>query len=212
MTKKAGQQLAYIRVSSVDQNTDRQLADTGITFDKTFTDKCSGGSKDRPALTELMEYARTGDTVNVHSIDRLARNIDDLRMLVAGWTGKGITVKFHKEGLTFSDDTSNPMNELLLNMLGAVAQFERAMIKERQREGIEKAKKKGVYKGRKHAVDPQDILKLLNTGMSVRKVAAALNVSTATVQRAKAYKDDKAHRAFKWNDEDDQMDLLHILD
>lgn len=177
--------VAYIRVSTLDQNTDRQLADSGVEFSRTFTDKCSGGTADRPQLDELKRYVRHGDTVHVHSIDRLARNIDDLRNLVTTWTSEGVTVRFHKEGLTFSSDESNPMSELLLNMLGAVAQFERAIIRERQQEGIEKAKAKGVYKGRKPSVDKSSIEDMLRSGVSIRKTAEALGVGVSTVQRVK---------------------------
>ncbi|QFU23001.1 recombinase family protein [Shewanella eurypsychrophilus] len=177
--------IAYIRVSTVDQNTDRQL--DGVEFDKAFTDKCSGGSLDRPQLDELRGYIREGDTVVVHSIDRLARNIDDLRGLVAEFRGKGVNVTFVKEGLTFTADDASPMAELMLNMLGAVAQFERSMIRERQQEGIAKAKAKGVYSGRKASADlRQQVKHLLEEGVSMRKIAAQVGCSLSTVQRVKA--------------------------
>lgn len=144
--------VAYVRVSSLDQNTDRQLAGVGIDFDKTFTDKCSGGSTARPALERLQEYVREGDTIHVHSIDRLARNLDDLRVLVTGWMKQGITVRFHKEGLTFSHQDNNPMSELMLSMLGAVAQFERAMIRERQQEASRKPSHEVSIRGAKRAL------------------------------------------------------------
>ena len=138
--------VGYVRVSSVDQNTVRQLE--GIRLDRVFTDKASGKDTKRPQLEALLEFVREGDLVVCHSMDRLARNLDDLRRLVMGLTKRGIRVEFVKESLTFTGEDS-PMATLLLSMLGAVSEFERALIKERQREGIEIAKKKGVYKGRK---------------------------------------------------------------
>ena len=136
--------LAYIRVSSVEQNTDRQV----IEADKTFIDKVSGANTNRPELVKLKEHARTGDIVICHDISRLARNLKDLKELVEFFTGKGVAVQFLKENMIFSADKTNPMNELMLNMLGAVYQFERDIMKQRQAEGIAVAKAKGVYKGR----------------------------------------------------------------
>ncbi|ENL4770669.1 recombinase family protein [Vibrio parahaemolyticus] len=179
--------IAYLRVSTVDQNTDRQLTDTGISFDKSFTDKCSGGSTKRPALNELKEYVREGDIIHVHSIDRLARNLVDLKQLVNGWNEQGVSVKFHKESLSFNAGGSDHMSELMLNMLGAVAQFELAMIQERRQEGIEKAKAAGKYKGRPvNDAKHQRIAALRSKGMSLRKIATEVGVSLSTVQRALA--------------------------
>lgn len=144
-----GKQVAYIRVSSIEQNTERQL--DGMAFDKTFTDKASGKDVQRPQLQAALEYVREGDTLHCHSMDRLARNVDDLRGIVKGLTKQGVAVKFLKEGLTFTGDDS-PMSNLLLTMLGAVAEFERSLIRERQREGIAIAKSYGAYKGRKPAL------------------------------------------------------------
>ncbi|QFU24192.1 recombinase family protein [Shewanella eurypsychrophilus] len=176
--------IAYIRVSTVDQNTDRQL--DGVEFDKAFTDRCSGGSLERPELDRLREFVREGDTVVIHSIDRLARNIDDLRGLVAEFRQQGVNVTFVKEGLTFTADDASPMAELMLSMLGAVAQFERSMIRERQQEGIAKAKARGVYSGRKASTDVhQQVKQLLADGVSMRKIAAQVGCSLSTVQRVK---------------------------
>ncbi|MGR5521577.1 recombinase family protein [Vibrio sp. PNB22_4_2] len=177
--------IAYIRVSSVGQNTERQLAHCGIDFDKVFEDKASGSSTHRPELAKLVEYVREGDTIHVHSIDRLARSLDDLRSLISDWNRKGITVRFHKEGLTFTSDDNSPMAELMLNMLGAVAQFERAIIRERQAEGIAKAIEKGKYKGRKPNLEREkQIRELRKQGFSIRKIAAELGCNPSTVQRA----------------------------
>ena len=149
MTAK-GQRIGYIRVSTEDQNPQRQL--DGVELDRVFVERASGKDTDRPQLQELRKYAREGDTVAVHSMDRLARNVDDLRRLVQDFTGRGVIVQFLKESLTFTGDDS-PMSQLLLTMLGAVAQFERDLIRERQREGIEAAKRRGVYRGRKKKLD-----------------------------------------------------------
>ncbi len=142
-------QVGYVRVSSVDQNTVRQL--DGIEVERTFTDKASGKDTARPKLDELISFVRAGDTVLVHSMDRLARNLDDLRRIVRMLTGKGVRVEFVKENLTFTGEDS-PMATLLLSVMGAFAEFERALILERQREGIAAAKQRGAYTGRKPAL------------------------------------------------------------
>ena len=177
--------IAYLRVSTTEQNTDRQLNETGISLDKTFIDKCSGGSTKRPALNELKEYVREGDTIHVHSIDRLARNLVDLKQLINDWNNQGVSVRFHKENLSFNAGGSDHMSELMLNMLGAVAQFELAMIQERRQEGIEKAKAEGKYKGRPvNETNHQRISELRSQGVSLRKIASQVGVSLSTVQRA----------------------------
>jgi DNA invertase Pin-like site-specific DNA recombinase len=135
----------------------RQL--DGVELDKTFTDKASGKDVHRPQLQAALEYLREGDVLVVHSMDRLARNLVDLRKLVDSITQRGVQVHFEKENLTFTGDDS-PMSNLLLSMLGAVAQFEREIIKERQREGIAIAKKTGVYKGRKPSLTSDRVAEL----------------------------------------------------
>jgi len=179
--------IAYVRVSSSDQNTDRQLADTDIKFKRTFTDHISGSTTDRPALKECLDYLREGDTLHVHSIDRLARSLFDLQRLVDDLTGKDISVRFHKENLTFTKESSNPMNKLLLQLLGSFAEFERNMIRERQREGIAKAKAAGKYShgkgGRKKSLDRTKILELRGQGVPFRKIADHLGCSLSSVQR-----------------------------
>lgn len=153
-TEHKGQMIGYVRVSTLDQNTERQLE--GMALDKVFTDKASGKDTDRPQLQAALEYVREGDTLVCHSMDRLARNVDDLRRIVRELTGRGVEVQFVNESLTFTGEDS-PMANLLLTMLGAVAEFERSLIKERQREGIALAKAKGVYKGRKPALTPEQV-------------------------------------------------------
>lgn len=185
MTEKpAAQKLGYIRVSSVAQNTDRQLE--GVTLDRVFIDKLSGKDTNRPQLQELMKYARRGDTVHVHSLDRLGRNMDDLRLLVKQFAEQGITVRFEKENLIFSPDTSNPMNTLLFNVMASFAEFERELIRERQREGVQIAKSKGLYKGRKREMTEervQEIHARVAAGESKAQIAKAMEISRDTLYR-----------------------------
>ena len=101
-----GHKIGYIRVSTFEQNTDRQLE--GIKLDKVFTDKASGKDTKRPELEGLMQFVREGDTVIIHSMDRLARNLDDLRQIVQKLTGRGIKIQFVKEGVTFSESENSP--------------------------------------------------------------------------------------------------------
>lgn len=175
--------VGYVRVSTVDQNTERQL--DGIEVDKTFTDKCSGKDTNRPHLSALLEYVREGDEVHVHDISRMARNLEDLIGLVKQLNGKGVSITFHKENLTFTGQQS-PMQELLLGVLGSVYQFERSMLLERQKEGIQKAKQAGKYKGRPASVNKEEITAALESGLSIRKTASQLGVSISTVQRVKS--------------------------
>jgi DNA invertase Pin-like site-specific DNA recombinase len=175
-------QVAYIRVSTVGQNTERQL--DGLTFDETFTDKVSGKSQDRPALQDMLRYVRKGDEVFVHSMDRLARNLADLLQLVKTLTDKGVKVTFKKESLTFTGEDS-PMATMMLSIIGAVAAFERSMILERQREGIAIAKAKGdVYRGGKPVLNPAQVAEVkrrAEAGERKTALAEAFNVSRATI-------------------------------
>ena len=177
-----GQQVAYIRVSSIGQNTARQL--DGVTVDKSFEDKVSGKDTNRPALQECLDYLRAGDTLHVHSMDRLARNLDDLRRVVKALTSKDVAVRFHKEGLTFTGEDS-PMANLLLSMLGAVAEFERSLIAERRQEGIAIAKAKGdVYKGRKPSMSDDQAAQLRKraaAGENKAALAREFGISRATL-------------------------------
>ena len=173
--------VGYIRVSSVDQNTSRQLSETAL--DKVFEDKASGKDTQRPQLTACLEYLREGDTLHIHSMDRLARNLDDLRKLVKGLIARGVAVRFEKESLTFTGESS-PMADLLLSMLGAVAEFERALILERQREGIAVAKAAGAYKGRKPSLTQDKVEELKRRALAGEKrtvLAKEFGVSRETV-------------------------------
>lgn len=152
-----GQRIGYIRVSTFEQNPERQLE--GIQMDRIFTDKASGKDVKRPQLESLITFARFGDTVIVHSMDRLARNLDDLRRTVQTLTQRGVHIEFVKEHLCFTGEDS-PMANLMLSVMGAFAEFERSLIRERQREGIALAKQRGAYRGRKKSLSEADITKL----------------------------------------------------
>ncbi len=145
-----GQRIGYLRVSSFDQNPERQLEQVQVA--RIFTDKASGKDIHRPQLESLLAFVRQGDTVVVHSMDRLARNLDDLRRVVQGLTKRGVRIEFLKEHLVFTGEDS-PMANLMLSVMGAFAEFERALIRERQCEGIALAKQRGVYRGRKRSLN-----------------------------------------------------------
>ena len=155
----SGQRIGYVRVSSFDQNPQRQLENVPV--DRVFTDKASGKNTRRPQLEALLAFARDGDTVIVHSMDRLARNLDDLRQIVQKLTGRGIRIEFVKESLTFTGEDS-PMANLMLSVMGAFAEFERALLRERQREGIALARQRGVYRGRNKALSADQITEIRN--------------------------------------------------
>lgn len=177
----SGQRVGYVRVSSDDQNPDRQLE--GISVERTFIDRASGKSKERPELQKCLEYIRQGDILVVHSMDRLARNLDDLRSIVNKLTSEGIRVEFIKESLIFTGEDS-PMSTLLLSVMGAFAEFERSLIRERQREGIALAKKRGAYKGRKPSLSTEQIEKIkemIALGIPKTKVAKEFAVSRQTL-------------------------------
>lgn len=167
--RRGGKRVGYVRVSSVDQNELRQLE--GVDVDKKFTDKASGKDVKRPQLQAALDYLREGDVLVVHSMDRLARNLDDLRKIVLGLTQRGVVVEFVKERLTFTGE-DNAMSVLLLNVMGAFAEFERSLIRERQREGIALAKKAGVYKGRKPSLDTERVLELRKRSAAGEKKAS----------------------------------------
>ena len=179
-----GQIVGYQRVSTVDQNTDRQL--DGIELDEVFTDHASGKDTNRPQLQAMIKHVRKGDEVVVHSMDRLARSLVDLRRTVDELTTKGVRVRFVKEGLTFGD-TTDPCATLMLSVMGAVAEFERALLLERQREGIAIAKTKGVYKGRKPSLSADQtaaVIRRADDGESASALAREFGVSRATVYKS----------------------------
>jgi DNA invertase Pin-like site-specific DNA recombinase len=178
--------VGYIRVSSIDQNTDRQL--DGQDLFMIFTDKASGKDTNRPQLQALLATnLAPGSAVVVHSMDRLARSLTDLLKIVEALTSRGVSVQFIKEGKTFKgSSTPDPMDKLMLSMLGAFAEYERSLIKERQREGIAIAKTKGKYKGRpKKLDDAENIARIVaeatKAGANKTKVALANGISRETL-------------------------------
>lgn len=181
-----GQRIGYARVSAEDQNLGRQLEQLkAAQVDRIFSDKASGKNTEREELLALLSYVREGDTLVVCSMDRLARNVGDLRRLVDELNAKQIVVQFLKENLTFNGEDS-PMSNLLLTMLGAVAEFERALIRERQMEGIAIAKAKGVYHGRSRsltAVQVTEIKRRLEGDRRLKKsdVAKEYGISRETL-------------------------------
>jgi DNA invertase Pin-like site-specific DNA recombinase len=179
-----GQLVGYIRVSTEAQNTARQeeaLAD--LNLDKTFTDKASGKDTDRPQLTAALAHLREGDTFIIYSMDRLSRSLNDLITTVKSLTARGIRVQFIKEALTFTGD-NNPMANLMLGIMGSLAEWERSVIRERQLQGIAIAKAKGAYKGRKQALDEtekNELRALAATGVTKTALAKQFGISRQTL-------------------------------
>jgi DNA invertase Pin-like site-specific DNA recombinase len=186
-----GQNVGYVRVSSASQNVERQLQD--VQLDKVFTDKVSGKNiLDRPQLRACLNHLREGDVLHVHSIDRLARNLFNLQELVKELNSKGCSIIFHKEQLEFSankeaDSMKSSMQNLTLHLLGAFAEFERSLIKNRQAEGIANAKLKNTTFGapKKIADDQRKELIILanDKNNSKKSLAAKFGISTALVYK-----------------------------
>ena len=188
-----GQHIGYIRVSSAGQNTARQL--DGVKLDKIFEEKESAKSMNRPVLKECIGYCREGDTLHVHSIDRLARNLSDLKTIVEKLTKeKKATVVFHSEDLTFSmppkgeeDKPENAMKNLMFNMLGSFAEFERSLIESRRREGIAKAKAAGKFKGKQSKLTDWDYNKMKQMradGVPVSEIARQYKMTVQGIYKA----------------------------
>ncbi len=178
-----GQTVGYVRVSSFEQNESRQLE--GLELDRVFMDKASSKDIKRPQLEALLKYVRDGDMVVCHSMDRLGRNLVDLRKTAGELTARKIGVRFVKENLTLTGDDT-PMATLLLNMMGSFAEFELAWSRERQREGIELAKRAGIYKGRKRLLTPEkaaELTRRLSEGVSKASVAREFGLDRTTVYR-----------------------------
>lgn len=184
-----GQAVAYCRVSTLKQNLDRQLTAVGD-VDRVFTDQVSGRSRDaRDGLAQCIAYLRDGDELRVASMDRLARSLSDLRAIVTEIVDKGVTVRFIAENATYSPGASDPRSELMLNLLGAFAEFERSIIRERQAEGIALAKAAGKYKGRTRALDDEQLecaRTQIAAGVPKARVARELGVDRTTLYRALA--------------------------
>ncbi|WP_454441794.1 recombinase family protein [Vibrio bathopelagicus] len=172
--------IGYKRVSTTDQNTDRQLVD--IQLDKVFEEYCSASTIDRPVWSECLNYLREGDKLYIHSLDRVCRSgAGDAVAIVEQLTSKQVAVEFVKEGLSFSSKMSAAQKGVL-GILASVAQMERELIKERQREGIEAAKAKGKKFGRPSKATSEQVIELRKT-LSIAQTAKQLGISPATVNR-----------------------------
>lgn len=180
----SGKKIGYIRVSTTDQNPDRQLE--GIELDKKFIDFASARSTDRPQFKAMMDYVRDGDIVIVHSMDRLARNLGDLRSIVKELVSQNVQVQFVKENLVFNG-LDNAMSTLMLSLMGAFAEFEYDFIRERQREGIEIAKRMGIYKGGKPTKLDKELKEKIKIGIEQGKpktrIAKELGISCSSLYR-----------------------------
>lgn len=185
----SGQVLGYVRVSSTDQNPARQVEAVGK-VEETFTDHVSGGSREtRTALATMLRHARRGDTVRVASMDRLARSVVDLAQIVTELTGCGVRVEFVAERLAFDPGGEDAFAVFQLHLLGAVAQLERSLIRERQREGIALAKERGVYRGRTRRLDAEQVAeaqRLAAAGVPKAKIARDLGCSRRVLYDALA--------------------------
>lgn len=185
MEERTGRVLGYKRVSTLEQNTARQLE--GVKLDLEFEDKVSGKSMERPKLQELLRTAYKGDLVVVHSMDRLARNLIDLKNIVSNLVASGAQVEFMKEKLTFSGK-ADLYSELMLNMMGSFAEFERQLIKNRQMEGIAIKKAAGGYagKGRKRSITDEKIAEIkrrVAAGEKKMKIAEDLKISRESIYK-----------------------------
>lgn len=173
--------VGYRRVSSASQSLDRQEL---VGCDKVFEEKLSGAKRDRPELNRLLDYIRDGDEVRVHSIDRLARDLRDLQSIIEQINDKGATITFLKEQLTFKPSAeADSFAKLQLHLIGAFAEFERSIIRERQREGIARAKERGVYAGRKASIDATQVKQMHEEGLGATAIAKALGIGRASVYR-----------------------------
>lgn len=172
----------YKRVSTISQNTERQLLN--IPCDREYEDKISGKDRNRPQLEMMMGNLRSGDVVNVHSMDRLARNTRDLLNLVEEINNKGCTINFIKENLTFSPNKKDPYQQLMMTMLGAVATLERELINQRVREGVALARAKGKYKGGKNKLSDaqvEELNEMHKQGIAIAKIARHFSITRPTV-------------------------------
>lgn len=176
-------QIAYIRVSTVEQNEQRQIeAMQRYNIEKWFIEKVSGKDTNRPKLQEMLDFARAGDTIHIHDFSRLARSTKDLLDIVELLNSKGITLISNKENI----DSGTPTGKLMLTMIGAINEFERTNLLERQREGIAIAKRNGKYKGRKAVSIPnfeKHYLRYTSREISKSELAKELNISRPTLDK-----------------------------
>lgn len=175
--------IGYARVSSTGQSLDVQIEQLqGAGCEKLFSEKRSGTTvTDRQALQDAIEFAREGDTILVTRLDRVARSIIDLRAIIDRLGVKGVGFRCLQQGAI---DTTTSDGKLLLNIMGSFAEFETDIRKERQMEGIAKAKAAGVYKGRKPSVDADRVKAMRAEGMGPSAIAAELGIGRASVYRA----------------------------
>ena len=184
-----GQVIGYARVSSRDQHLTRQVEALGE-VDKLFSDQVTGSTRDRPGLAQLLDYVREGDTLRVTSMDRLARDLRDLQHLVDHLVRGGVSVEFLTEGLVYKPGKADALSNLMLHLLGALAEFERSLIRERQAEGIAAAKKRGAYQGRRgrgRKLTPQQLHEAhrrIAAGVPKAKIARDLGINRSTLYRA----------------------------
>ncbi len=174
--------IGYARVSTVDQNLDSQLEQLKAAgCGKLYQEKASGAKVDRPELAAMLDYCREGDTVVVAKLDRIARSTAHLLTIVDTFEKSGVAFKV----LNINLDTSTPTGKLMLSMLAAIAEFERGMMLERQREGVEIAKKAGKYTGRKATAQAQapQVVELIQQGLTKQAVADTLKIGVASVYR-----------------------------
>ncbi len=179
--------IGYIRVSSEGQNIARQL--DGIHLDKRYVDKLSGATRARPQLDECLAYIRKGDTLHVHAMDRLARSLRDLLDIIETILTKGVSVHIHTENLLFTPDNTNPHTTMMMQLLGSFAQYERAISKNRQREGIAKARECNKPMGRP-TIDytlSDRAKRMSGEGMSVLEISRHLNLSTPSIYKLLRY-------------------------
>lgn len=178
-----GKRIGYVRVSTVDQNPDRQLE--GIEIDKKFIDYASGYANKRPQLQAMIDFAREDDIIIVHSMDRLGRVVKDIIKFVDDCLKKGIQIHFVKENLLFTNK-EDPLSKCILHIMSAVAEFEYSLIRERQMEGIALAKKAGRYAGRKRKLSKENIEWItaqMQTCKSKIKIAEELGICSTTLYR-----------------------------
>lgn len=176
--------IAYVRVSAIEQNEERQIAALDkFNIDKWFIEKVSAKDTNRPELKSMLNYIREGDKVYIHDFSRLARNTADLLQLVEQFTSMGITLISNKENI----DTATPTGKLMLTMIGAIAEFERANLLERQREGIAIAKAKGAYKGRQVKKIDNDKFEEAYQRYKTREINKTQLASELGISRPKLY-------------------------
>ena len=172
----------YLRVSTILQNTERQLVD--VACDRLYEDKLSGKDTNRPEFQLMMSNLRSGDVINVHSLDRVGRNTKDILEIVKTVKDKNCLIHFHKENLKFDGSKSDLYSDLMLTILAGFSEFERNIILERQREGIAIAKAKGVYKGRRKKLTEEQLNEMkmdFNVGVAKTEIAKKYGVTRAYV-------------------------------